>query len=267
MHTRQHCACRLTSKRHRRPGVGIVVRCSARESSARSTASPLARSVLLCCGMSFRSMVRSGSTLPSAIRPRSRLAHGSCRAPRAPRLPCQSAPELGAAWLWRVLSMRLMMRWGSVSGVPWGDGLRKGDLGRLGGSLFQRLRRLCRPETPRTAHTSPSEATRDVVGLGDPVERFLAQTGRCNRRWDGGQLEMTQDARDHRLLGDCGHDPERAAPAKVTCGHIQSKHAPQEPAPVSGRCSSLCLIHAHTYWRGVGIIASRSALCSAKQPA
>ena len=32
-------------------------------------------------------------------------------------------------------------------------------------------------------------------------EAFLASTGRGNRRWDGGQLAMTQDARDDRLLG------------------------------------------------------------------
>jgi len=95
-------------------------------------------------------------------------------------------------------------------------------------------------------HTRHSEATRDVVSLNDPVERFLAQMGRCNGRWDGGWLEMTQDAPDHRLLGDCGNDPERAAPAKGTCGHIQSKYAPQEPGPVPVRCSSLRLIHAHT---------------------
>jgi len=61
---------------------------------------------------------------------RPRLAHGSCGAPRAPRLPRQSAPEPGAAQLWPVLGMRLRMREGRVSGVPWGDGLGKGDLGR-----------------------------------------------------------------------------------------------------------------------------------------
>ena len=54
---------------------------------------------------------------------------------------------------------------------------------------------------------------------------------------------MTQDARDHRLLGDRDNDPKRTALAKGTCGHIQSKHAPQEPVPVPGRCSSLRFIH------------------------
>ena len=39
----------------------------------------------------------------------------------------------GAAWLWRVLDIRLRLGWGSAAGVPWGDGLGKGDLGRLRG--------------------------------------------------------------------------------------------------------------------------------------
>jgi hypothetical protein len=48
---------------------------------------------------------------------------------------------------------------------------------------------------------------------------------------------MTQDAREHRLLGDRGNDPERVARTKGTCGHIQTKHAPQEAGPVPVRCS------------------------------
>ena len=47
-------------------------------------------------------------------------------------------------------------------------------------------------------HVAP-ETTCDVVGLSNPVERCLAHTGRSNGRRDGGQLEMTQDARNHRL--------------------------------------------------------------------
>jgi len=31
--------------------------------------------------------------------------------------------------------MRLRIGEGSASGVPWGDGLGKGDLGRLGGKI------------------------------------------------------------------------------------------------------------------------------------
>ena|SRR5215813_3788218 len=47
----------------------------------------------------------------------------------------------------------------------------------------------------RDAHVA-DETTPRVVGL---VERayLLAHTGRSHRRWDGRQLEMPQDARDH----------------------------------------------------------------------
>ena len=37
---------------------------------------------------------------------------------------------------------------------------------------------------------------------------FLATTGRGNGRWDGRQLKMTQDARDHRLMSDDGNDAQ-----------------------------------------------------------
>ncbi len=45
------------------------------------------------------------------------------------------------------------------------------------------------------------------VGL---VEReyLLATTGRGSGRRDGRQHAMTQDARDHRLMGDGGNDPQ-----------------------------------------------------------
>jgi len=44
------------------------------------------------------------------------------------------------------------------------------------------------------------------MGLGDPVERLLARTGGSNGEWDGCKLQMTQDARDHRFLGDGSND-------------------------------------------------------------
>jgi len=47
----------------------------------------------------------------------------------------RSQAEHGATWLWLVLDMRLRIGEGSASGVPWGDGLGKGDLGRLGGKI------------------------------------------------------------------------------------------------------------------------------------
>ena len=52
------------------------------------------------------------------------------------------------------------------------------------------------------------EPTRDGVGLGHPVERYLACTGRSDGGWDGRKLQMTHNPRDHRLVGDGGHDAE-----------------------------------------------------------
>ena len=60
--------------------------------------------------------------------------------------------------------------------------------------------------TPRRCAHVANEPTRDGVGLGNPIERFLARTGRCNGTWDGRKLEMTEDARDHRLLGKGSND-------------------------------------------------------------
>ena len=59
-------------------------------------------------------------------------------------------------------------------------------------------------------------------------------------------LQMTQDARDHRLLGDGGNDPERAASAQGTGGHIQGKHAPQQPRPAPARRPQAGLMPIHT---------------------
>ena len=129
--------------------------------------------------------------------------------------------------------------------MPWGEGLGTGGLESGWGEDFKGDFKRSKGEVPfRCAHVT-HETTRDVVGLGNPIERFLATTGRCNRRWDGRQLEMTQDARDHRLLGDGGNDPERATAAQGTRGHIQMKHAPQEPGPVPIRGTRLRLLAAH----------------------
>ena len=78
-----------------------------------------------------------------------------------------------------------------------------------------------------------------------PVEHFLARTGGSNGRWDGRKLPMTQDARDHRLVGHSSNDPERTAAAERTGGHSQTKHAPQQPRPAPARSPStdLTLIH------------------------
>ena len=39
-------------------------------------------------------------------------------------------------------------------------------------------------------------------------EYLLAATGGGNGRWEGCELEVTQDARDDRLLGDGGNDAQ-----------------------------------------------------------
>jgi len=56
---------------------------------------------------------------------------------------------------------------------------------------------------------------------------------------------MTQDARDDRLLGNSSNNTERAASAKGTGGHIQRKHAPQEPGPAPGRGPKRRLLPVH----------------------
>jgi hypothetical protein len=81
---------------------------------------------------------------------------------------------------------------------------------------------------------------------------------------------MTQDARNDCLLGDGGHDPERAAVAeekvarlppptqwRKTGGHIQVKHAPQQSCPAPVRCPRGASCPSTPCWRGVGMIAPR----------
>ena len=99
---------------------------------------------------------------------------------------------------------------------------RERRLGKWGGDFkadFKRPEVSLSHETYLRCTPVAHEATRDGVGLGHPVERFLARTDRCNGRWDGRQLAMMQDARDHRLVGNSGNDPQRATAAKGTGGH------------------------------------------------
>jgi hypothetical protein len=109
-------------------------------------------------------------------------------------------------------------------------------------------------ETPRggmssrnllCAHVATSPRA-TLWALGDPIECFLTRTGGSNGRWDGRKVQMPEDPRDHRLVGDGGHDPERTAAAKRVSGHIQSKHTPQQPRPAPARCSSVGLIPTYT---------------------
>ena len=59
-------------------------------------------------------------------------------------------------------------------------------------------------------------------------------------------MEMTQDARDHRLLGDGGNDPQCATVAKGTRGHSQIKYTAQQPAPMPVGGASFRLLPVHT---------------------
>jgi hypothetical protein len=68
-------------------------------------------------------------------------------------------------------------------------------------------------------------------GLGERVY-LLATTGRCDGRGNRGELEMPQDTRDHRLLGDDGNKAQGAPAAKRTGGHLQGKGTSQELGPV-----------------------------------
>src|SRR5262249_3106441 len=90
-------------------------------------------------------------------------------------------------------------------------------------------------------------------------ERCLARTSRGNRRRGGRELQMAEHLAEHLGLGEGGDNVQRSLTAKgkvawlppptqwrKTCGHIQSKHTPQEPGPAPGRCASLRLLPVHT---------------------
>jgi len=57
---------------------------------------------------------------------------------------------------------------------------------------------------------------------------------------------MTPEARDDRLLGHGGNNAERAVSAQGPGGHVQRKHAPQEPGPAPAGCARLRRIPIHT---------------------
>jgi hypothetical protein len=91
--------------------------------------------------------------------------------------------------------MLLRREEGDVSGGSRFEGLETTGWGKLGGFL----NRICKARRGeiycRCAHIA-NEPMSSVVGLVE-CKYFLATPGRCNRRWDGRQLKMTQDARDH----------------------------------------------------------------------
>src|SRR5262249_28306556 len=81
----------------------------------------------------------------------------------------------------------------------------------------------------------PSRCARrrqDHAGVSLVERDYLWTTvGWCHRRWDGRELEMPQDTRDHRLLGDDGHEVQGAPAAQGTGAHLQPKDAAQQPGP------------------------------------
>src|SRR5262249_33216008 len=98
------------------------------------------------------------------------------------------------------------------------------------------------------AHVA-DETTPRVVGLVEGGY-LLVPTGRGYGWWHRRQLEMPQDTRDHRLLGDDGNDPECAPSAKRTGAHLQTKDAAQQPGPRPVRGARVRLPgHALLAWR------------------
>jgi hypothetical protein len=147
---------------------------------------------------------RSRHRPPPAATPRL----GYSRAPKAARQPRRRAPAQGAV----LCSLAMPFRMGesrAIRSTP-GRRPREGQPGRIDATGISNAQR-CETHL-RCAHVA-YETTRDVVGLGDPVERYLARTGRGHGRWNGGQLARTQETRAHRFLGQGGKDPERAASA------------------------------------------------------
>jgi hypothetical protein len=110
---------------------------------------------------------------------------------------------------------------------------------------FKRPSEAC-PQETSSARMSPTSPRATLGALGDPIECFLTRTGGSNGRWDVRKVQMPEDPRDHRLVGDGGHDPERTASAKRAGSYIQSKHAPQQPRPAPARRSSVGLIPTYT---------------------
>jgi hypothetical protein len=72
-------------------------------------------------------------------------------------------------------------------------------------AVHQTDKKNTRPLAPASAVPCPApiahEPRRDAVGFGNPSAHGLASPGQSPGRWDGGQLAMTQEARDDRLLG------------------------------------------------------------------
>jgi hypothetical protein len=55
--------------------------------------------------------------------------------------------------------------------------------------------------------------------------------------------------------------------AQGTCGHIQVNDSPKSLAQFQYSVPVFASSPSTPYWRGVGIVASRSVMCGAKHPA
>jgi hypothetical protein len=143
---------------------------------------------------------------PSAPRRLPPLARGGLPRPSAPRAPAavaRSKAQRGFAPPEHTQDGLRQHRKGSPGRRPRNGRFWKAE----GGGWHTGFQRRKEGETRRRYAYIASETTRHVVGLVES-EYLLATTGRRNRRWDGRQLEMTQDARNDRLLRDGGNDAE-----------------------------------------------------------
>jgi hypothetical protein len=160
-----------------------------------------------------------------------------------------SGVQQGVAWLCSSLALRLRAR-RCGSGVSRCEGLGTTSWGKPGGDDCTRDVKVHRGAIPRRGAHGADEPTCDAVGLGHPVERCLVTTGRRDGRWVCSKFQMSEDLADHLALCDDGNDPEGAATAQRTGGHLQTKDAAQQPGPRPVRGARLRLpVHALLAWR------------------
>ena len=101
------------------------------------------------------------------------------------------------------------------------EGLGAGHREKLGGTISNGISSYEGATYAVAARTSPLGAR--WRGLRR-TRRVLGDNGQGNGRWHGGQLEVTQEARDHRFLGDGGNDPQGATAAQRTGGYASLSH-------------------------------------------
>jgi hypothetical protein len=171
--------------------------------------------------------------------------------PLAPPHPLPAAPpRYGSSYAPGARQSAVFTGWtgrsgwdrGGPVGVPWGALGKADGCGGLDSNWISNAQRC---ETHFYCAHVAYEATREVAGLGGPVECCLARMSRGNGRWNGGGLEMTQDTRDHWFLGQSGNDAECTGPVKGTGSDIQVKHPPQF-CPTLVRCPRVGLMPIHT---------------------